>query len=1008
MTMITVDLSKLGPVDFDTLQAQVEDAYSAALGRVESAADSLHRANGERGQAKRWGTEWRNRIDETIAQVEADPTRAVRGRIGVTAGDMLKAYRAAVAACDSVAGDLTAMFAEYDSRPWPRYMITQGSDAHIHKDTRCTTCNRGRERTRFGWLIELSGKPIDECIDQFKATMCTVCFPDAPVIKVVDPNVCQGTTVPGTRQVDKSGGRYSTTLRYFGDCSCGAKGIRIKQDGTPAKHKPATPPAAPAPAVEAPAPVKVLAADSAPKRDEVTARVPDAGDAQDEPVVVAPTFGPLDEVEHVDQPGAAWVVERATSAGRLIVRASGALGVTTRVLAVKCRLLQSAADATAGMTRDELVNELVELAAAAASGPATAEGRAALARFRTTVEVRHGFTSKGGGHLFDRSGYSPCQGWGELARMISRDRARAVRIAADTARAVGAVHLRQFVGGVWCGDETPAQATDERRLATCRACESAIALEQLIRKCREDFEAGRPVIDADCEPVDLGTDLVDSPELRLFFLGRVRAGCGHYMAKSERDAGALVCERCPAIPTRDDVDVALAAGPADQGDELDGAVWATIVFNGAPGVGTGLGTAPGAALEIEGDRHPVPDTMPASGETAGPRVAYAIRAAGYEPARGGYLQSLNSDGTRVLVRRLAAEPTDLVGEQVELAAAAADDQVVGVVAGAGAAAGATVPAQRPAATFGEQRAAHEEETGELRTGWSAPWTSGAMTARVIETHREALRQLLRADGFVPGFAPGDSTPRLHHNAGVVVQVDDQGTLITYPDDNIADGEHGEGVGAVRITFGHDYGVIRDVALGLAMVVEAGRVVEPEEQHVTRITGPDSAGHWGYVCEIGKHERTGYDSPDAVIDAATAHGPLAADSPRPVLIDGVPASIPAGQDEPRVDTGDWVGVPVVLLEPLRANVVAFLQERGRAGATWVEVDQAVGLEAVAAKVHVQQVLGDMFEHGLILASRIGQGPGVRYYALGVECDDCEGNGVNCLAHRTYEQRRRHGW
>lgn len=56
-------------------------------------------------------------------------------------------------------------------------------------------------------------------------------------------------------------------------------------------------------------------------------------------------------------------------------------------------------------------------------------------------------------------------------------------------------------------------------------------------------EAGEPVTDADGLPVDT-TGLTVSVELRLYFAGRVRANCGHYMAASERRAGLRNCERC--------------------------------------------------------------------------------------------------------------------------------------------------------------------------------------------------------------------------------------------------------------------------------------------------------------------------------------------------------------------------------------------------------------------------------------------------------------------------------
>ncbi len=57
-------------------------------------------------------------------------------------------------------------------------------------------------------------------------------------------------------------------------------------------------------------------------------------------------------------------------------------------------------------------------------------------------------------------------------------------------------------------------------------------------------------------------------------------------------------------------------------------------------------------------------------------------------------------------------------------------------------------------------------------------------------------------------------------------------------------------------------------------------------HVTYITGPDIAGHWGWECADSgcREEASGYDHPDDVVAAAEQHGPLAADSLVPTYDD----------------------------------------------------------------------------------------------------------------------------
>lgn len=54
-------------------------------------------------------------------------------------------------------------------------------------------------------------------------------------------------------------------------------------------------------------------------------------------------------------------------------------------------------------------------------------------------------------------------------------------------------------------------------------------------------------------------------------------------------------------------------------------------------------------------------------------------------------------------------------------------------------------------------------------------------------------------------------------------------------------------------------------------------------HITYITGPDVAGHWGWECAARDADASGYD-PDEAVAAAEQHGPLAADSHWPSWAD----------------------------------------------------------------------------------------------------------------------------
>lgn len=75
--------------------------------------------------------------------------------------------------------------AEYTRRGgWSRYFLVQNDNGHIHSSMHCSTCNREGIATRFGWMIEFSGKDEHELTDEIGPNACTVCFPWAETIRV--------------------------------------------------------------------------------------------------------------------------------------------------------------------------------------------------------------------------------------------------------------------------------------------------------------------------------------------------------------------------------------------------------------------------------------------------------------------------------------------------------------------------------------------------------------------------------------------------------------------------------------------------------------------------------------------------------------------------------------------------------------------------------------------------------------------------------------------------------
>lgn len=67
---------------------------------------------------------------------------------------------------------------EQDYTGWTRYVIVTSSAGHVHRSTSCPTCFAS---TTYGFVVELSGQSEEQAIALVGETLCSVCFPDAPV-----------------------------------------------------------------------------------------------------------------------------------------------------------------------------------------------------------------------------------------------------------------------------------------------------------------------------------------------------------------------------------------------------------------------------------------------------------------------------------------------------------------------------------------------------------------------------------------------------------------------------------------------------------------------------------------------------------------------------------------------------------------------------------------------------------------------------------------------------------
>lgn len=66
----------------------------------------------------------------------------------------------------------------YREHFWSRFFLVTNLGGHVHSSMRCGTCY---STTRFAWLPNLSAATEAEAIEEEGASMCTTCFPSAPL-----------------------------------------------------------------------------------------------------------------------------------------------------------------------------------------------------------------------------------------------------------------------------------------------------------------------------------------------------------------------------------------------------------------------------------------------------------------------------------------------------------------------------------------------------------------------------------------------------------------------------------------------------------------------------------------------------------------------------------------------------------------------------------------------------------------------------------------------------------
>jgi hypothetical protein len=135
--------------------------------------------------------------------------------------DLLDRLANAEAEQARIAAEAKPLNDTYAAERWSRFFLVNNSNGHIHSSMHCSTCNRLGSGTSFSWLPTVSGLTEADAVAAHGPTLCTVCFPTAPIewtvgeAKPVDPNRCPGS---GTHDHDSSGLRYYSPRAVCNHC----------------------------------------------------------------------------------------------------------------------------------------------------------------------------------------------------------------------------------------------------------------------------------------------------------------------------------------------------------------------------------------------------------------------------------------------------------------------------------------------------------------------------------------------------------------------------------------------------------------------------------------------------------------------------------------------------------------------------------------------------------------------------------------------------------------------
>lgn len=200
------------PREIDTKLAELYGNRAQAWNAVDNALATIHAKVGDR--------RGRHGFRLSHEQARTDAEQAIQnGTMSPFNRDVVTRALATIteqnATIDALNAEIAPLDAEYAARRWTRFIVVVANGGHIHSGVHCAGGSI-RVTTQTVWQPALSGKTEAEAVTQLGPSLCTHCFPSAPVEFTVGKPKREH--CPGSGKSEVSGTVKRVRANVYGRC----------------------------------------------------------------------------------------------------------------------------------------------------------------------------------------------------------------------------------------------------------------------------------------------------------------------------------------------------------------------------------------------------------------------------------------------------------------------------------------------------------------------------------------------------------------------------------------------------------------------------------------------------------------------------------------------------------------------------------------------------------------------------------------------------------------------